>query len=52
MGQEASEPKKAVGERKTGKSRRKMEALSYRRTDMQKEMVIRKLRERGCRITR
>ena len=42
----------AGGEKKTGKNRRKMEALSYRRTDMQKEMVIRKLRERGCRITR
>ena len=52
MGQEASGPKQAGGEKKTGKNRRKMEALSYRRTDMQKEMVIRKLRERGCRITR
>lgn len=46
MGQEASGPKQAGGEKKTGKNRRKMEALSYRRTDMQKEMVIRKLRER------
>ena len=52
MGQEASGPKQAGGEKKTGKNRRKMEATSYRRTDMQKEMVIRKLRERGCRITR
>lgn len=34
------------------KTKNKYDSRSYQRTQMQKEMIIRKLRERGCRITK
>ena len=36
----------------SGKSERKADARSYHRTQMQKEMIIQKLKEEGCRITK
>lgn len=36
----------------TEQNKKKQDAPSYHRTRMQKEMVIQKLKERGCRITK
>lgn len=37
---------------KTLKNAKSSDTLSYQRTQMQKEMIIQKLKERGCRITK
>ena len=39
-------------QKKTEKEDRKHDSRNYHRTQMQKEMIIQKLRERGCRITK
>lgn len=39
-------------QKRTEPNRKKHEAANYRRTEMQKELIIQKLREQGCRITK
>ncbi|MGN0167907.1 MAG: transcriptional repressor [Acetatifactor sp.] len=36
----------------TGQNRRSRDTANFHRTEMQKEMVLQRLRERGCRITK